>query len=223
MEIQSIARSFVDLFFPRRCVGCQSVIPGSSILCTECTSKLPFTHLKFDQENESYQKLRNQCNIESACSLLYFEHDNITQKLMHHLKYENHPEIGILLADKIFSMVKFESYDGIIPVPIHKNKLKKRGYNQVMPFADRISELGNIPLIDNYLFRKENNSSQVHKSRIERTNSIQNAFEVQGQISGHYLLIDDVLTTGSTISTCVKLIQSKNPVKISVLTMAFAI
>lgn len=223
MEIQSIARSFVDLFFPKRCVGCQSVIPDNSILCTECTSKLPFTHWRFDQENDAFHKLRNQCKIESACSLLYFEHDNITQKLMHYLKYENHPEIGILLADKFFSMVEFDSFDGIIPVPIHKYKLKKRGYNQVIPFAERISELTNIPLIHDYLIRKENNSSQVQKSRIERMNSIQNAFEAQGQISGHYLLIDDVLTTGSTISACVKLIQSKNPVKISVLAMTFAI
>lgn len=223
MEIQSIARSFVDLFFPKRCVGCSSVIPGEAVLCVNCTSKMPLTHWKFDQENESYQKLKNQCEIESACSLLYFGHDNVTQKLMHYLKYENHPEIGIILAEKIFSMVEFEKFNGIIPIPIHHKKLKQRGYNQVMPFAKRISELTEIPLIENYLIRKENNPSQVHKSRIERMNSIKNAFEANGEISGHYLLIDDVLTTGSTISTCVKLIQSKNPVKISVLTMAFAV
>lgn len=223
MEIETIARSFVDLFFPKRCVGCQSVIPSNSVLCVECNFELPFTHWKFDQENEAYEKLRNQCQIESACSLLIFEHDNITQKLMHFLKYENHPEIGKLLAEKFFTLVELNAFDGIIPVPIHKKKLKKRGYNQVMPFAERISELTQIPILPDYLIRKENNPSQVHKSRMERLNSIKNAFEVQGKISGHYLLIDDVLTTGATISSCVNLIQSKNPVKISVLTMAFAV
>lgn len=223
MEIQSIARSFVDLFFPKRCVGCSSVIPAEAVLCVKCTSKMPLTHWKFDQENDAYVKLRNLCDIESAASLLTFHHENVTQKLMHYLKYENHPEIGIILAEKFFSMVEFDSFDGIIPVPIHKNKLKKRGYNQVMPFAERISELTQIPLIQDYLIRKENNPSQVHKSRTERLNSIKNAFELRNEISGHYLLIDDVLTTGSTISTCVKLIQSKNQVKISVLTMAFAV
>lgn len=223
MEIQSIARSFLDLFFPKRCVGCLSVISGEAVLCVKCTSKLPLTHWKFDQENDAYTKLKNLCDVESAASLLSFHHQNVTQKLMHYLKYENHPEIGINLAEKLFSMIEFGQFDGIIPIPIHHKKLKKRGYNQVMPFAKRISELTEIPLIENYLIRKENNPSQVHKSRVERMNSIKNAFETKGEISGHYLLIDDVLTTGSTISTCVKLIQSKNPVKISVLTMAFAV
>lgn len=223
MEIQSIARSFVDLFFPKRCVGCQSVIPGDAVLCINCTAKLPLTHWKLHNNNDAYSKLRNLCEVVSATSLLIFHRENVTQKLMHYLKYENHPEIGILLAEKIFSMIEFNSFDGIIPVPIHESKLKKRGYNQVIPFAERISELTKIPLITDYLIRKENNSSQVFKSRNERLNSIQTAFETNGTISGHYLLIDDVLTTGSTISTCVKLIHSKNPVKISVLTMAFAV
>lgn len=222
MEILSIGRSFIDLFFPRRCVGCQSVIP-TMVLCPTCTGKLAFTHWKLDRENEAYHKLRNLCEVDSAGSLLRFEHGNITQKLMHFLKYENHPEIGILLAEKVYSMINFAQFDGIIAVPVHSKKLKKRGYNQVIPFAKRLSELTGIPLINNYLIRKENNSSQVQKSRTERLNSIKNAFEASGNLSGHYLLIDDVLTTGATISSCVNLIQTKNPVKISVLTMAYAV
>lgn len=220
MEILSTARSFVDLFFPRRCVGCQSVVPGHEVLCPNCTAKLDFTYWQLGRENQAFHKLRNLCNIEGASSLLRFEHDNITQKLMHFLKYENHPEIGIRLAEKVFAMLKFNSFDGIIPVPIHPKKLKKRGYNQVMPFAEKLSNLTGIPLLNDYLIRKENNPSQVHKSRAERLNSIKNAFELKGNLSGHFLLIDDVLTTGATISSCVNLIQSKNPAKISVLTMA---
>ncbi len=223
MEIPSIARSFVDLFFPKRCVGCQSVIPGSAVLCAECSAKLSLNHWKLDRENEGYHKLKNLCNVESAYSLLRFEHDNVTQNLMHFLKYENHPEIGIMLAERVLSSIEFNFFDGIIPVPVHKKKLKKRGYNQVIPFAEKISEVTQIPLIDGYLIRKENNPSQVHKSRIERMNSIKNAFEINGKISGHYLLVDDILTTGATISACVNLIQKKNPVKISVMTMAFAV
>lgn len=220
MEILSIARSFVDLFFPRRCVGCQSVVPGHEVLCPYCTAKLDFTYWQLGRENQAFHKLRNLCNIEGASSLLRFEHDNITQKLMHFLKYENHPEIGAILAEKAFSTIPLHSFDGIIPVPVHPKKLKKRGYNQVMPFAETLSKLAGIPLLSNSLVRKENNPSQVHKSRAERLHSIKNAFEINGNLSGHFLLIDDVLTTGATISSCVNLIQSKNPAKISVLTMA---
>jgi len=223
MEIESIARSFLDLFFPKRCVGCQSVISAEAVLCVNCASKLPFTYWHLNSENEAYTKLYPLCELESAASLLFFHRANVTQKLMHHLKYENHPEIGRLLAEKAFSMFQFNDFDGIIPIPIHPTKLKKRGYNQVTPFAERISELSGIPLLQNYLIRKENNPSQVHKSRTERLNSIKNAFEVQGNISGHYLLVDDVLTTGATISSCTNLIHSKNPVKVSVLTMAYAV
>lgn len=223
MEILSITRSFVDLFFPRRCLGCQAVIPFETILCTECTAKLPYTHWKFDRENEAFHKLKNLCDVDSVFSLLRFEHDNITQKLMHHLKYENHPEIGTMLAQKVDSMIKLNAFDGIIPVPVHPKKLKKRGYNQVMPFAETLSDLNGIPLVQDFLVRKENNSSQVLKSREKRLDSIKNAFETNGKLTGHYLLADDVLTTGATLSSCIRLIQSENPVKISVLTMAYAI
>lgn len=223
MEILSTVRSFIDLFFPKRCVSCLSVVQGEAVLCIECSSKLPYTHWKLDQENDAYHKLRNLCEIESAASLLLFHRDNATQKLMHHLKYENHPEIGIILAEKVFSNMEIPSFDGIIPVPIHKKKLKKRGYNQVVPFAHRLSKLTQIPVIENSLIRKQNNSSQVHKSRDERLKSIKNSFEIKENLSGHYLLIDDVLTTGSTISTCINLIRAQTPAKISVLTMAFAV
>ncbi|MFA7686653.1 MAG: double zinc ribbon domain-containing protein [Moheibacter sp.] len=223
MEILSIARSFVDLFFPKRCVGCQSVIAGTAVLCPPCAAKLSYTHWGINRENEAYFKLKALCNLNSAGSFLRFEHDNITQKLMHFLKYENHPEIGILLAEGVFSSMNLAAYDGIIPVPIHPKKLKKRGYNQVMPFAERLAELTGIPLVKDCLIRKENNPSQVHKSREERLNSIRNAFTIKGDLTGHYLLVDDVLTTGATVSSCVNLIHSKFTVKISVLTIACAV
>lgn len=225
MEILSIGRSVFDLFFPHRCVNCNSVISGENPICIFCTSNLPYTHWKFGIKNPAYHKVSSLCRINSAYSLLFFEHDNVTQSLLHSLKYENQTKIGTLLGERATIEFDLNSFDGIIPVPIHPKKLKKRGYNQVMTFAEALSEKFEIPLIEDFLIRIENNPSQVFKNRAKRLNSIQNAFTLTNKnLEGHFILVDDVLTTGATVSTCINLIHSKFPkLKISVMTMAYAI
>lgn len=224
MEIRAITRSFVDLFFPRRCLGCNCIVSNQIPMCINCIHRLPFTYWKFDQNNDAFHKIRNLCPIESANSLLYFEKSNVTQHVLHALKYKNQPKAGILLADLMKIENLNSSFDGIIVVPIHPKKLKKRGYNQVLPFAKRLGERTQIPLIDNYLIRTKFNKSQVEKSRTQRLTSLSNAFEVLDKnLTGHFLLVDDLLTTGATISTCVNLLKSKNDIKISVLTIGFAV
>lgn len=225
MEILKIAHSIFDLFFPRRCLNCTSVITQENPLCINCAYQLPFTHWNLDKSNFAFDKLKILCKPTAAHSLLFFRHENPTQKLLHSLKYENHPEIGELLAEKLNPEILTQNYKGIIPIPIHPKKLKKRGYNQVLPYARTLSEKFEIPLIEEVLIRVQNNPSQVFKNREKRLNSIQNAFALTDQsLNGHYILIDDVLTTGATISTSVNLIHSKFPdVKISVMTMACAI
>lgn len=222
MEILAIGRSIFDLFFPRRCLNCDSVISSNNPLCVTCAADLPYTHWNLDKNNWAYDKLKPLCKVQSAHSLLFFRHENLTQKLLHNLKYVNHPEIGILLAEKTLSDLDLSGFDGIIPVPIHPKKLKKRGYNQVMPYAETIAGYFGISLMEDVLIRVENNPSQVFKNREKRLNSIQNAFALTDEnLNGHYVLMDDVLTTGATISTCVNLIHSKFPeVKISVMTIA---
>ena len=224
MELTTIGRAVFDLFFPKRCLNCDSVLTGSVPLCVFCASQLPFTHWKLDQKNFAFEKLSALCSIDSAYSLLFFRHDNVTQKLLHFLKYNNHQNIGVLLANKILSEHTLSEFEGVIPIPIHPKKLKTRGYNQVIPFAKTLAEQSGISLVEDFLIRVENNPSQVFKNREKRLNSIQNAFSLNPKkINGHFLLVDDVLTTGATLSTCINLIHSHHPeVKISVMTMACA-
>ena len=224
MEIQSIGQSIFDLFFPRRCLNCDAIISFDNPLCIECAANLPYTHWHINKENAAYDKLKKLCKIRSAHSFLYFQHDNVTQKLLHHLKYMNHPEIGLLLAQKLRKQIDLSTFDGIIPVPIHPKKRKKRGYNQVVPYAKTLAEHFQIPLREDVLIRLENNPSQILKNRVKRLTSLQTAFGLTNQeIKGHFIIVDDVLTTGATISTCANLIHSEFPdVKISVMTIAFA-
>ena len=222
MDITTIGRSIFDLFFPIRCLNCDSVISQDYPLCVSCAADLPFTHWNLDQHNLAYDKLKQLCPLDSAHSLLFFRHENLTQKLLHNLKYVNHPEIGIVLAEKTISEIELKNFDGILPVPIHPKKLKKRGYNQIVSYAKTLAEHFQIPLREDVLIRVENNPSQVFKNREKRLNSIQNAFALTDvKFEGHYILMDDVLTTGATLSTCVNLMHAKFPeVKISVMTIA---
>lgn len=222
MQLTRIGRSVFGLFFPRRCLNCDSVLSEVNLLCVECAYELPFTYWNLDCINSSYQKLSELCKIESAYSLLLFRHDNITQKLLHALKYKGNQKVGVLLGEKVNSFLDLSSFSGMIPVPIHSKKLKKRGYNQVLPFAKVLADKNDLPLVEDLLIRIENTPSQVFKGRKERLDSIKNAFALTSkEVSGHFLLVDDVLTSGATLSVCVNLIHSRFPeVKISVLTIA---
>lgn len=223
MEILSIGKTVLDLFFPHRCLNCDTVVPADFPLCVGCAANLPFTHWNTDKFNQSYRKLKPLCKAEWAHSLLFFRHGNVTQKLLHYLKYHGYQEIGSLLADKTSETIDISNYDGLIPIPVHPKKLKVRGYNQVMSYASRLAENAKIPLVTDFLIRIENNPSQVFKNREKRLTSIQNAFDLNTEtLTGNFILIDDVLTTGATLSTCVNLIKSKTNAKIAVMTIAVA-
>ncbi len=221
MEILSIGNSLLDLFFPKRCLNCDEVISLDTPLCVHCAAKLPYTHWHQDKENLAYRKLSELCKPEWAYSLLFFRHDNVTQKLLHFLKYNGHLKIGELLAVKTAEVTNISDFDGIIPVPVHPKKLKKRGYNQVMPYARTLSDETGVKLVDDFLIRVENNPSQVFKNREKRLNSIKNAFGLKHKnLSGKFILIDDVLTTGATLSACINLIKSETDSKVAVMTIA---
>lgn len=224
MEILTIGQSLFDLFFPKRCLNCATVISIDNPLCVTCVSKLPFTHWKLDQQNLCYERLAQLCAIESAYSLLYFRKNNVTQSLLHNLKYHQHQEIGVLLAEKVLTELDLSSFDGVIPIPIHPKKLKKRGYNQVHSFAETLAKKSEIPFIEDALIRTQHNPSQVFKNRKQRLESIIHAFSLTMQpLKGHYILVDDVVTTGATLSICTQALNTKKGLKVSVITMACAL
>lgn len=224
MEIVAIGRSIFDLFFPRRCVNCESIVSDDLPLCVNCTGNLPFTHWKLNKKNLGFEKLKLLCNVKAVHSLLYFRHGNVTQNLLHSLKYENRPDIGSLLAELTLSEINFDGYDGFILVPIHPQRLKKRGYNQIMSYAKELAESSRIPVLAHYLKRIENNPSQIHKNREKRLSSIRSAFELfKKPKPGKYLLVDDLITTGATLSICTNLLHEIKGVEISVLTIACAV
>lgn len=155
--------------------------------------------------------------------MLYFHPKNRVQKLLHKLKYKGVKELGVLMGKKYGLMLKnaqpYDSIDYIIPVPLHPDKFKSRGYNQSEEFAKGLSLSMNIPQLNDQLFRKIASSTQTKKTKIERWENVKDIFEIKDSslLEGkHILLVDDVITTGSTLEACARVLLEVKGIELSV-------
>jgi predicted amidophosphoribosyltransferase len=151
---------------------------------------------------------------------------------MHQLKYKGQQELGTLFGEWLGSEMAINdqcrSIDMVIPVPLHKNRLRKRGYNQVEGFGKAIAYKLNIPYRDDLLLKKAKTDSQVFKQRFKRFLSINDGDGVfildkpENMINGHILLVDDIVTTGATLENCALELLKVNGIRISFATIAIA-
>ncbi len=222
---------FISLIFPEFCLGCRkSLAKGELDICTQCLAELPQTHYHKDLENPVAQKFWGVIDIEYAFSFLKFIKGGMVQNLMHQLKYEGRENLGELLGQLYGAKLQQDgfgdTFDLILPVPLHKNRLRQRGYNQCDPIAKGLSQMLDTEMNTKILQRKIGNISQTKtKSKIERQENVQGIFALMepAQIEGkHILLIDDVLTTGATLQSCARPIFEANCQSLSIATIAVA-
>jgi len=159
---------------------------------------------------------------------LSFSKEGKTKKLIHELKYNGNENIGTFLGNWIGELLienkQFTEVDFIVPVPLHPKKLKKRGYNQLTKFGERVSFYLNKPLKQNILLKIDATKTQTFKQSFERFDNNELKFALQDAsilANKHILLIDDVLTTGATLEACSKELLKSPNIKISILTMSF--
>ncbi len=188
---------------------------------------LPYARISSVCDNFLEEKLRLKIKVESATSLMIYDKRDNNHKLIYLLKYHNRYDIGVTLgemgASEMIDSGRFNGIDMIIPIPLHKKRLKKRGYNQSMAIAEGLSKCMKIPIINNAVFRHVNNESQTHKDNNQRWSNSDNIFTVKDNLhlnGKHILLVDDVITSGATITGCAKEIMRKYDVKISVFSLA---
>ncbi|WP_133526279.1 phosphoribosyltransferase family protein [Flavobacterium sp. 245] len=202
---------------------------NETVLCTNCRHELPLTQYHLDSENEAVKKFYGKVEIEHVSALLYFIKKGIVQELIHNLKYKGHEEIGTVLgnwyADDLKELRLKNPFEVIIPVPLHPKKFKERGYNQVTTFAKAISEGLHLTFNDSVLYRKKYSKTQSKKNLLGRSENIENIFDVkfsEENHNKHFLIVDDVLTTGSTLEACAKALLKIPGAKISIVCMAMA-
>lgn len=227
--IQTIWSSFVELIYPRTCIACQrKLIHQEVFLCTGCLIILPRSNDAFRLENRT-QSLFHKVAIQKAASYLLFSKEGVLQPIIHELKYHHNPDVGVFLGRLAYEETKdsgfFQDIDLLLPIPLHPKKQKKRGYNQAQCIAQGISESAQIPMVTACIRRTQNNPSQTSLSKQEREKNVANIFTCTNRnilTNKHILIIDDVITTGSTIISCIQSIQDISNIKISVFCIGVA-
>lgn len=201
---------FVTLFFPNHCLGCSnSLFKGEEILCTRCILELPKTKYHEHMDSPIKSRLDGRIPLGYAIAFLRFRKSGVVQHLLHQLKYNNHPEIGVRLG-KLYGKDLLDygfdkTVDLIIPIPLHKSRKRRRGYNQSEKFAEGLSSSLQIPWDENIVERKLKTTTQTHKSKIERWYNVKDVFQIKDPekiIGKKILLVDDVITTGATVEAC---------------------
>ena len=223
-------QTLINLFFPTVCAGCHSfLVSNENVICTLCRHNIPLTNHHLNRENEAFKKFYGRIPVEHTSALLYFHKKGIVQELIHNLKYKGQEEIGTVLgewcADDLKKDAFLQSIDEIIPVPLHKRKLRERGYNQLTNFGKTLSNRLKIPYNPNLLVRNIYSKTQSKKNLLNRSEGIDSVFDVtftEKDYNKHFLLIDDVLTTGSTLEACSQALLKIPGAKISIVCMAMA-
>lgn len=202
--------AFLSMFFPPYCLGCSGhLVKGEEILCTHCLTDLPKTHYHRRSDNPVISRLAGRLPIQHGWAFLSFRKGGMVQHLLHQLKYNNCPEIGERLGKaygrELAEAPNGRAFDLIVPVPLHRSRLRKRGYNQSSCFAKGLSEALQIPWDESISIRTRATTTQTRKSRTDRWQNVQRVFAVQDKTlleKKRVLLVDDVITTGATLEAC---------------------
>ena len=230
-----LRRYLASVLFPARCAGCgQSVEPPSletpvPAVCQECIGLLERTE-QFDlRGNLTEDMFALNRQFERAAAFCFYDKHELMSCLIQKAKYGRQPEINYELAhmaalDGLQSDF-FDDIDVIIPIPLHPRRFRQRGYNQSDYIARGLGDVLHIPVDTTHVTRVRNNPQQALTQGKERERNVENIFEVnhpEEMYRRHILLVDDVITTGSTIRSCMDAMSAFRGARISVFALAKA-
>ena len=218
------------LLVPRRCAGCDgALLSYESHLCDACRGDLPFTRFNEDPLNPVERLFHGKVPLEAAGALLRFSAHGMVQRMLHRIKYRHDRDVAALLGgmmgEALAATRRFDGIDAVIAVPLHPRKERQRGYNQSRLLADGISQVVPLEPLHHALQRVERTTSQTRKGRMDRWRNVKEAFEARdaAALSGrHVLIVDDVVTTGSTAEACAQAILQAPGARVSFFAAACA-
>ncbi len=222
----------LGIFYPQTCCFCGKV--STKMMCDSCAGKIQYLSepickrcgKPIQKEEQEYCKdcTDNQFEYEQGRSL--WIHQGLVKKSIYHFKYHNRRIYGRWYAQELFRLyghkLKEWEIDLIIPVPLHKRKKRRRGYNQAEIIAKYLGNLTNIPVDTKTVVRIRNTKAQKHLDNQERKRNLKSAFRVKETWKGaqNVLLIDDIYTTGATINGVATVLKEKGVQKVWFLTIS---
>ncbi len=225
-----IVSNFLNLLYPPLCLACEvPLVTSEEILCIHCLATLIQTRSSLTQDSIITNRLTDTIPIHRASALFTFLKKGPIQQLIHKIKYRNRTDalkkLGKYLGTLWKETEENQLPDTVIPVPLHKQRLRERGYNQSQFLAEGIAEALAIPCQSHWLIREHYTTSQTNKTKRQRQENVKGAFIVKNpqQITGkHLLLVDDIITTGATLKECAQTLLSAGSGKISVAVLGVA-
>ncbi len=202
--------------FPNNCICCKADL-DNGILCNPCINELDTTGGKDRVSDIFFPEY-----IDEAYACWWF--NDTLQDVIHHLKYADRARVGKSLgymAGKQFLDTSISSLDMLTAIPLHKKKKRERGYNQALWIGKGISEAIDVPIDASIIHRQKYTVSQTTLDREERLQNMENAFVTSRPLNGLKIgIIDDVLTTGATMSACAKKLKQNSAEVVVAITLA---
>lgn len=223
-------KSVLDLFYPPLCMQCRERLEESELfLCADCLEHLPRTEMASNRGNRVEQLFWDIPKFNRGAAFCFYRRSEAFRRMIHRMKYGNKPLIGEYLGElaarEFLPAGFFQGIDLIVPVPLHPKRQRKRGYNQAWYIAMGISKATAIPVDVAHLQRVINNPTQTSKTVQERAGNTHGIFSVQTPADWrgkHILLVDDIITTGSTLRACMKVITPVQGTSVSVMSLGVA-
>jgi ComF family protein len=221
---------FISLLFPRLCHGCgEHLMRNEKLICTGCYVLIPRTNFHLEEDNPVARLFWGRCRLEKAAAFSFYNRGSRIRNMIHSLKYRGNKEIGFELGNIYGSVLNRSGFLGgidiIIPVPLHASKRRLRGFNQSEVISEGIGKASGLPVDTASVRRRELTDTQTRKSRYERWENVEGIFEVAApeKLRGkHILLVDDVITTGSTIESIAGELLKIDGVMVSAAAIAYS-
>ena len=204
--------SALDLIFPPRCVGCGRV---DTLWCPTCQHDIEAIPAP------PPDLLEGQIPVAATAP-----HEGKLRSAIHSLKYEHCPQLAMPLGERLghrLSTLNWK-YDILVPVPLHTDRLRERGYNQSQLLGEQIAALHGLPLVAEALVRTRATRPQVGLNREQRRENMREVFRADPHLVADraVLLVDDVYTSGATLEACAQALLAAGAVRVAGLTITSA-
>lgn len=226
--IADTKEALLHWFFPHTCVGCgSSLLEKTSCLCLQCISKMPVTNYASTKDNPVEKLFWGRLHVKSAGASFYFSKKSLMQELLHECKYGGNKELlfqlGKMMGEHLKNQDRFD-VDALVPLPLHRHKEKKRGYNQALLLCEGMAEVLNLPIKNDLVIRNSSTDTQTKKDRLNRWSNMEGKFSLKEKIGigTHLLLVDDVITTGATLEACGQSLLQLDGVQLSIFALCYS-